>query len=115
MLSNLRLDYTLADSSVTDLVTMAPGDYFDATYAIFAVPEGAVQALRCRFERSGNFDAAAIAGTGGVNLFPPPGGLLTVTFEFTSTEWVGNGAGSGPAIYLQYGNYYLVVSLCLFR
>eukprot|EP01045_Picozoa_sp_COSAG04_P012063 COSAG04_NODE_797_length_10240_cov_3.294547_5_plen_357_part_00 len=113
--TQIRYDYTLADSVVTDSVGMAPSDLFDATYIILSTPEGSYQVDRCRFERSGNFNPAAVAGTGGISLFPPPGGSYTVTFEFADSDWIGNAAGSGPAVYAVFGNYHLAFVRCLFR
>ena len=76
--------------------------FVDASYAAINTA-GIASTVRCRFERSGNFDRS-LTGTGGFHAVPPPAGSIVPTFEFAESVWVGNAAGSGPAFYMLFGN-----------
>ena len=113
---HLLFDYTLADSSITDCVSMTPGTggFLDAVYYYWGVPKGSSLAEGCRFERSGNFNPAS-TGTGGGSITPPSGGSIVPSWNFTRSEWVANAAFQGPALHVYFGNFNVQLLQCLFR
>ena len=86
---HLRLDLDFVDSSISDSVTLSTGSWVDGTHIAQTLPKGSVRYARARFERSGNFDSAAV-GTGGLFTQGPPAGSIVPSIEFTASEWVGS-------------------------
>ena len=66
----------------------------------------------CRFARNA---ADGSLGMGGIAIRPPPGGSLTPIMVFEDTEWVDNLSGSGPAVFVYYGQVDLRFRRCYFR
>eukprot|EP01045_Picozoa_sp_COSAG04_P011836 COSAG04_NODE_775_length_10405_cov_20.166214_6_plen_1349_part_00 len=111
----IRTEWKFVDLSVADSITLAPGPVgaFDSSYAAAYLAQGSSLVDRCRFERNGNFDESA-AGQGGIVVIPSPGGSIVPSWEFNNSEWVENGGGNGPAVYLYYGNFGVRFFRCLF-
>eukprot|EP01045_Picozoa_sp_COSAG04_P016301 COSAG04_NODE_1348_length_7133_cov_93.966022_3_plen_177_part_00 len=86
---HLRLDLDFVDSSISNNVNLASGTWIDGTHIAQTLPKGSVRYARARFERSGNFDSAAV-GTGGLFTQGPPAGSIVPSIEFTASEWVGS-------------------------
>eukprot|EP01045_Picozoa_sp_COSAG04_P007883 COSAG04_NODE_422_length_14618_cov_11.903712_11_plen_1388_part_01 len=110
----LRAEFSLVESSIADSVTVATGHVVDGAYMVAHLAQGSYLIERCRFERSGNFDQNAV-GAAGIVVSPPPGGAIVPSWEFSSSEWIGNAGGMAPAILMEYGNFYARVLRCVFR
>ena len=84
---DLHLNVNVFDTSLTDSVILDPGTWVDASYAVISTSVGYASTVRCRFERSGNFDQS-LTGTGGFHAIVPAGGSIVPTYEFLDSEWL---------------------------
>ena len=112
---SFELNLHVTDLTVTDNVALMSHPY-DAIYLLYYANQGSTFFERSRFERNGRFSADA-AGIGGVN----PGGTTAVKpgltryrSTFVDSEWTGNQAGYGAALYIL-NQHDVQVDRCLFR
>ena len=107
----VRIEYV--DASVVDCIGTGSHIY-DSRYLVFVPGLGRSRFVRSRFVRNGNMNDVAIGG--GLTLLPPPVRLQSAEpAEFISSEWIGNAAAMGPAIYVDIGVSDVRVTRCLFR
>jgi hypothetical protein len=112
---SFELNLHVTDLTVTDDVALTTHAY-DAMYLALWANRGTGFVERTRFERNGRFSADA-AGMGGTHLWGTTAvkdGLPRFRSTFVDSEWTGNQAGQGAAIYVR-GQHDVQVDRCLFR
>ena len=106
----------MPDRTVTDHIGLMANQY-DAVYGtLYQANRGTVVFARSRFERNGRFSADA-GGQGGLLFAGPTAmkeGLARSRSTFVDSEWTGNQAGPGAAIYVIF-QHDVQVDRCLFR
>ena len=111
---SFELNLHVTDLTVTDDVALISHIY-DAWYFALFANRGTSFVARARFERNGRFtDAAGIGGTllGGTTAVKE--GLPRFRSTFVDSEWTGNQAGQGAALYVAF-EHDVQVDRCLFR
>ena len=109
----LHLDYQFVDSRIVGLGSLAEG-WEENVYMIHMQAIGSARFERSRFLENGR--ATTGGGTGGIwAAVPSVGGALTPTLEFIGSEWIGNKAGIGPAVYVGQGQVGVIFVRCFFR
>jgi hypothetical protein len=112
---SFELNLHVTDLTVTDNVALMT-HAFDAIYFTCHLPAGTSFVVRARFERNGRFSADA-AGAGGTELrgtTAVKAGLDRYRSTLVDSEWTGNQAGQGAAIYVN-NQHDVQVDRCLFR
>jgi hypothetical protein len=112
---SFELNLQMTDLTVTDDVALISHVY-DAMYFFYYANAGIAFFARSQFERNGHFSADA-AGTGGTFLGGTSAvkeGLARYRSTFVDSEWTGNQAGQGAAIYVG-GEHDVQVDRCIFR
>ena len=99
----IRLDMHVSDLVMRDNIAVVSASYWDSIYAACMPNFGEVVWEQVRFERNGCF-ADTAAGMGGVmqygTLKPYAPNDPPATVAYISTEWNGNAAGKGAALYI---------------
>lgn len=105
----------VSDLTLSDNVALVSHAY-DSLYFLAHQSQGNNSIERARFERNGRFSSDAL-GSGGFLSYGPgalaPGFTRPVS-SFAHSEWNGNSAGRGAAIYVKYQSD-LLIEQCLFR
>ena len=112
---SFKLNLHVTDLTITDDVALNSSTV-DAIYFLYYANAGTSFVARARFERNGRFSANA-AGTGGVTLRGTAAvkeGLARFRSTFVDSEWTGNQAGQGAAIYAHH-EHDVQLDRCLFR
>jgi hypothetical protein len=112
---SFELNLHVTDLTVTDTVALMTHAY-DAWSLYYWGNAGTSFVARARFERNGRFSADA-AGIGGILLYGTTAvkdGLPRFRSTFVDSEWTGNQAGQGAAIYVT-NQHDVQVDRCLFR
>jgi|EP01046_Picozoa_sp_COSAG06_P014344 predicted outer membrane repeat protein len=111
--NQFEMNVLVSDVTVTDCTATVPhiydALYFVADYCNFLVE-------RTRFERNGYFNDDAMGFGGCHSLAVPnlPAGEARPRLVYVNTEWIGNAAGYGAALYIV-DEFVFVVDQCLFR
>eukprot|EP01045_Picozoa_sp_COSAG04_P013250 COSAG04_NODE_930_length_9363_cov_28.745898_2_plen_331_part_00 len=112
----LAYNFELVASSIEGSVSLPGaasfGGEFDGNYMHYDAVCGTFLTKQCRFARNAGDGSS---GLGGLAIRPPPSGSLKPTMVFEGTEWTDNLAGSGPAIFVYYGQVDLRFRRCHFR
>ena len=112
---SFELNLHVTDLTVTDNVALITHPY-DAIYFLYCGNRGSAFFERSRFERNGRISADAGA-IGGVNLAGTSAvkpGMARYRSTFVNSEWTGNQAGYGAALYIR-NQHDVQVDRCLFR
>jgi hypothetical protein len=112
---SFELNLHTFDVTATDNVALI-SHLYDALYILWFTNAGTAFVARTRFERNGRFSADA-AGMGGIHVLGAPtvkAGLARPRLTFVDSEWTGNQAGYGGAIYVA-DQYDVQIDRCLFR
>ena len=112
---SFELNLHVTDMTFTDNVALISHAY-DAIYIHWYANAGTAFVARSRFERNGRFsaDAAGIGGTTIAGTSAVKAGVARYRSTFVDSEWTGNQAGYGAAIYVVMEND-VQVDRCLFR
>ena len=104
-----RLNLHVSDLTVSDNVALA-SHTFDGMYFISGTNQGVTSQERSRFESNGcfNVDALGMGGSHHTSRGEHP------VASYANSEWIGNAAGQGAAIYTLFGST-IHVDQCLFR
>ena len=108
----LEMHMNLLDSSIEDSNTVRGGSAADGCYALNDAIQGSFLTKGSRFARN---TAVTAAGEGGIKSFSPPSGSLMPTMKFEDNAWLANVAGSGPAVFVTFGQVDVQFKRCLFR
>ena len=112
----IEMNVEVIDSSIEGSVIVpeagGAGGEFDGNYVIYSGVVGTRLTKGCRFARNAG---DGTSGLGGIAIRPPPSGSLTPTLVFEDSEWTDNLSGSGPAIFVYYGQVDLWFRRCYFR
>lgn len=110
-----ELNVLVSDVTVTDCTGTVPHIY-DSLYAVSDERLGTYRVERTRFERNGYFgdDAMGFGGFHSIGVTSLPPLEARPRFEFMNTEWTGNAAGYGAALYIA-DEYTWGVDRCVFR
>jgi hypothetical protein len=112
---SFQLNIHVTDLTVTDDVALITHAY-DAMYFALWANRGTNFFARARFERNGRFSADA-AGPGGTHLGGTDSvktGLAPYQSTVVDSEWTGNQAGQGAAIWVA-SQHDVQIDRCLFR
>ena len=101
-------------SSIEDSISTAgaAGTVWDGMYLHVATGTGTYRTTNCRFARN---LCAGINGEGGCDLTQQTSGSTMPTKIFEHSVWEGNEAGSGPALFVHFGQVDLRVRRSVFR
>jgi hypothetical protein len=113
---SFELNLHVTDLTVTDAVALTGSSPYDSFYFHYLAATGSAFFERSRFERNGRFSADA-AGMGGALIAGTQAvkpGLARPRSTFVGSEWTGNQAGYGAAIYALMEND-VQIDRCLFR
>ena len=109
---NTHVDINLVDSTIEDSAGVnAAGTAWDGNQLHLFTVVGTIHAKGCRFVR-GSCDGTD--GGGGARMMPPSAGDLMPVLLFEDDLWHGNVAGSGPAVFVQFGQVDLQFHNCIF-
>ena len=111
----LKMNLEMIDSTLEGFVNVpgsASNSRYDGNYLNYAGVLGSWRTRGCRFTRNAG---DGTPGQGGISIMSPPGGSLTPTMAFEDSIWTENLSGSGPAIFVYYGQTDLRVRRCFFR
>lgn len=103
-----RLNVHVSDLAMSDAVALMSHSY-DGIYSLLGANQGVTSFERSRFESNGCFNVDA-KGLGGLH-HTSKGNLVA---SYANSEWVGNAAGNGAAMYTLFSSA-IHVDQCLFR
>lgn len=114
--TSFELNLHVTDLTVTDTVALSGSSPYDSFYFHYLAATGSAFFERSKFERNGRFSADA-AGMGGALIYGTQAvkpGLARPRSTFVGSEWTGNQAGYGAAVYVSL-EHDVHVNRCLFR
>jgi hypothetical protein len=112
---SFELNLHVTDWTVTDTVGLT-SHLYDAIYLCYLANRGTAVFARSRIEHNGRFNADA-AGIGGISAWGTTAvkaGLARYRSTFVDSEWTGNQAGYGAALYIS-DEHDVHLDRCLFR
>jgi hypothetical protein len=112
---SFELNIHASDVTLTDNVALI-SHLYDAIYFHWYANAGTAFVARTRLERNGRFSADAGGIGGGLFMGTPAvkAGLARFRSTFVDSEWTGNQAGYGAALYIM-DQHDVQVDRCLFR
>ena len=110
----IELNLNFLESSIEDTVSVPGGldDPYSGTYAVYGAPRGTFLTRGCRFARCVSDGSR---GDGGLRIWLPIAGSSKPTMLFEGSEWIENAAGSGAAVFVDFGQVDVGFHRCLFR